>query len=356
MLRSTCLLMAVSALMSFAGCSTTMTDNSESPSQLAAETDLTLVDGNRLRGRIIRTSDDAVVFRVNGEVEPRTYTRSDVMPFSWYLARNANMDVDSSLELARFCLQHDLFDAAAIEMAKVMEQRPSMTDALIEEVARARTERAARLVQESDLALDNGDPRQAERLAAEVVTRFPESRAAASAVAILEVIDLNLGEPADPEALNLHRVAQRAARGSSTQSRLTKSQRYVDRARKRHVSALRTSGSAARERFQWATSDYERALTMLRGMSTEQLQTADALRVSQRMTDVVSERITLSVDFGNFYLNRGSYPQARQVAEEALAIDPESERALTFVRHVEMVTADQEALRRFSRLTGKKYR
>jgi tetratricopeptide (TPR) repeat protein len=330
----------------FAACSSS--SKSETTSEI---TEIALADGTVLEGRVVHTSAETVAFRVDGEEKPRTYKRTDLQPLSWYEARNASMDTDARLELARFCLENDLHEAAEIEMAKVIEMDPSQADELVAEVERARTRRAAELTKESETAFAKGESSKAERLAADVVTRFPETPSVPTAVAILDRIDATVADPGDPDS-----GVQLVARSSQAATQLTTATRYAERARKRHLAALRKSGSAAREDFDRAIEDFERSVRILDGLTTAQDGGVEVVQATQELATVRASLVDAYIDLGNFYLGRGSYPQAREVARDALEVDPQSARAQQFVRHADLVAEDQEALRRFSRLTGRKLR
>ena len=94
------------------------------------------------------------------------------------------------------------------------------------------------------------------------MTRFPDTPSVPAAVAVLEQIDARIADPGDPEA-----GVKLVARSSSAASQLTTAQRYTERGRKRHLGALRKTGSAAREEFDRSIEDFERVFERMYELS-----------------------------------------------------------------------------------------
>ncbi|MFG0318336.1 MAG: hypothetical protein ACF8XB_13755 [Planctomycetota bacterium JB042] len=346
---------ALAALSVAVGCSTveeaTSLDLPVSPGHV------NLADGTTVEGSVKATDAEQIVFLAAGETELRTLRKDQVDPISWYLARSSDASLTAAdrLDLARGAIEDGLFDAAELEMARVVELDASLEEEALLTLEQGRESYAGQLTRESDRALASGDRAVARRLAGRVLTEFPETEAATSAHGLVERLHADIGEPepiveGDAEGLRLVSTSQ-------SDRRLSDAEKYLKRAEKRNLTALQKSGSAARQSFEKAIKDYEKAIGLLDHVIDDgESSVQQRLRAQQARETAVDAAVDAYVDLSSFYMHRGSYPQSREIAEAALELAPTSERAKEMAARAEFVSAEAGRVKKLGRQTGRKLR
>ncbi len=346
---------ALAALSVAVGCSTV--EEATSIELPAAPGHVNLVDGTTVEGSVKATDAEQIVFLAAGETDLRTLRKDQVDPISWYLARSSDSSLTAAdrLELARGAIDDGLFEAAELEMARVVDLDASLEEEALLTLEQGRESYAGRLTRESDRALASGDRAGARRLAGRVLTEFPETEAASSAQGLVERLHADIGEPepvVEEEANGLRLVST-----SKSDRRLSDADKYLKRAEKRNLSALQKSGSAAKQSFENAIKDYEKAIGLLDHVIDDgESSVEQRLRAQQRRESAVDAAVDAHVELASFYMHRGSYPQSQEIAEAALALAPESERAREMVARAEFVSAEAGRVKKLGRKTGRKLR
>jgi len=317
----------------------------------AAPGHLTLADGSVIDGSVISTNVDSVQFAADGAT--RTIPRGDLDPISWYLARSsdASLTAANRLDLARDAMDHGLFHAAEVEVARVVDLDESFEDDAVLTLEKGREDYAAKLTQQSDVALSSGDRQHARRLAGRVLTEFADTEAASTAQGLVERMHAEIGEPEGSES-NLRLVSSRSA-----DKRLATAEKYVTRAEKRNLAALQKSGSSAKQSFENAIKDYTKGIGQLDAVLGDQGAAADTkLRAQQAREKAVASAVDAHIDLASFYMHRGSYPQSEEIANAALKLDPNSARAKQMLAKAEFVSAESARVRKLARKRGKNWR
>ena len=312
---------------------------------------LTLADGSVVEGSVVATDVDGVTFDAGGTTQ--TFARTELDPVSWYLARSSDGGLTAAdrLDLARQAMDHGLFHAAEVEVARVVELDESFEDDAVLTLEKGREDYAAQLTQQSDVALSSGDRRSARRLAGRVLTEFPDTEAATTAQGLVERMHAEIGEPENSES-NLRLVSSRTA-----DKRLAAAEKYVTRGEKRNLSALQKSGSSAKQSFENAIKDYAKAIAEYDKVLGDGKAAADVkLRAQQAREKAVASSVDAHIDLASFYMHRGSYPQSEEIANDALKLDPESQRAKQMVAKAEFVSAESARVRKLARKRGRNWR
>ncbi len=311
---------------------------------------LELTDGSMLEGQVVHASPTEMTIETVGGTT-RTIVRGEVDPMSWYRVRSAGTDltIDDRLELGRFALENGLFEAAEMELSHAAEIAPDKEGEIARILRSAREGHATSLAERSERAFASGDTVEATRRAGEVLTRFPETKAAGRAQNLVVMMNADLGE-SEPTEINL--VADRGA-----DRRLKDAEKYVTRGQKRNLTALRETGSKAGDAFEGSSDDYQRAISLLdKALMSSDLTPEQNLRAQELRHRATEEAVDVQINLARMYVNRGSYPQAVEVMDGALELDPENERALTYRKQVEFVSDEAARIRKLGRKTNQKLR
>lgn len=310
---------------------------------------LAMQDGSVISGNVVKTSADTVIFQIDGETIPQTISRADLDPLSFYVARTSspNLTVMNRVELARFNMKHGLFHCAEIEVDQVVIDDPNLAEQLSLEIRESREKYAAELTKQSDRCLADGDIHGAEILAAQVLTEFSDTRAAASAKELVEKVHAEIGDTS-------HDVTPQLVSSKSGSMTVGNAQKYSSRAKKRNLVALQKSGSGARKSFENSISDNLKALEILNTIiEKKKSDPEDLMRAQTMRKQVLRDSVDVSLNLANFYLSRGSYPQAEEAATKALEIDPTSERARRELDRAVFVSDESARVRKLGRKKGR---
>lgn len=312
---------------------------------------LTLTDGTVLSGEVVDSDAGGLMFQVADEEEPRRLVRARLEPASWLVTRSARPDltVDDRLGLVHAALDAGLYEVAEVEAAKALELDPSAEEDVLAAWRDGCAAYAQVLADEAEQAFGDGDRRLAERQAARVLTLFPETPAAAAAEDVVERLHADIGQP---EWTGVELVAS-----ADADRRLRQAEQYVGRAQKRNLAGLQRSGSDARRSFEGAAADYQKAIQLLDQIAgNSQADPPDRLAARELRDEAVLAAVDVHINLANFMMNRGSYPQAGEAIDEALALAPDNARALAHKNRIATVAGEAERVRKLSRKLGKKLR
>jgi hypothetical protein len=311
---------------------------------------ISLKDGVTGAANVIDTTVDSITVSLSKDDTTVTVTlkAAQMDPYSFYEIRRDYMEesAESHLRLALFCVDHGMFSRARYHADRARALDPAYVEKvraipdLLHSVADKVLESARKAYDENDLAT-------AERLAAAILTRFPDSPAATQADALLAHI-------ADKEQA---RQAKRrvevlvAARKAAGQDQTTKAAEHdailapiLDRlelARKLRSQGLRERDNArALSALEAAAVEYGRSLGMIEKSAAEHAEDPALVSVlALGDGQVRAEAISCLVAVGSLRIAAGSFAEAEKVAGRALALDPESEAALGFRATVSLATA-----------------
>ncbi len=319
------------------------------PPALAGE-QITLKDGVTGVANIIDTTHDSIT--VSFVKDDATVTlklkASQLDPYSFYEIRRDYMEesAENHLWLAGFCVKEGMFARAKFHLdearaldadyVKKVEAMPGVVNGV-----------ASSVLKYARNAYDAGDQETAERLAAAVVTRFPESPAAVQAVALLSHLDDKEQVREAKRRMEVMKSA-RAAIGETEEAKLAARNKLlapiydrVDLARKiRARGLLEKNTSRARKTLEAAGAEYEKALEMIETLSGEHADDRALISVlAVGDIQIREDAVSCYINAGSIMVGRGSYTEAEKLARRALSIDPDSEDALSFQATVSTAAA-----------------
>jgi tetratricopeptide (TPR) repeat protein len=301
-----------------------------------------LRNGSELRGTVSSTTEDRMTIRLDAPAGAiATFTRDQVEPHSWYVARSQTIgdDANARLDLARYCVANGLFFAAERQLDRVTVASTDLAPAATKLRAEAREAGARRLIELAREAIVKNDLAHAASLAATVSRRYEETAAAPDALVIVNDIAQRRSE------LEQARIAesQRRAGEQKAQALIATLKEFVARmeqARRQNVTGLRTKDlSGAQSAFNGAARKF---VAVIADVDARADKTDDELaaRLREVRADAVTEAIEAHVNMGSLYLVRGSFTTAEQHANEALALDPKSAYAREFRARVELAAGE----------------
>ena len=311
---------------------------------------ITLKDGVTGVVNIIDTTHDSITVSIVKDDATVTLKlkAGQLDPHSFYEIRRDYMgeSAENHLRLALFCVKAGMFarakyhlnEATALDPAyvKKVEAIPGVVDGV-----------AAAVLKHARLAYDADDLEAAERLAAAVVTRFPESPAAVQAEALLSHLDDKEQVRETKRRLEVMKSAREAI-GEEEDAKLAERNKLLapiydrmDLARKMRSQGLRERNtSRARKALEAAGAEYEKVLEIIEKLSEEH-STDRALISVLALGDIHirEDAVSCYVNAGSIMVGRGSYIEAEKLVRRALAIDPDSEDALSFQATVSTAAA-----------------
>lgn len=304
-----------------------------------AEQLIHLRGGRFVRGTVVSSTPDSVTCRYTpdgGEETTVTVSKDVFDPYFFYGVRDRAINsAKDRIELARFCVDNEMYSRAKVQMDFAREADPDVVEEFMQnEFPKIREGLAERLLEAGRRALRRGSTKNAKQYASFVLTKFEGTKAEAGAEKLLDEIQATIDEQ-DAKARERHRElderkAKRAAQKEERQTErvfepIDKLMAEGQKANSRGLKEKNTGG--ARDAFSSAANKYKQAAKRAEaGLKGEQ-----DPEVTKALQEVHAQAVNGAVQA---YLNaahslssRGSYKQAVQFCNLALEVDPDSAEA-----------------------------
>jgi len=299
---------------------------------------VSLKHGSTFQGDFISSTDRTLTFHVFGEGQPRTFTRDELTPSSWFTGRSltAGDNAQAHLKLASFCEQNKLIMGAELELSKAVEIDPSLKDEVDKRYAALRNDHAKLLTETAQHAMDQGQPILADQLSSRVVSHYPDSSSAAEAKTIFASTQKIATQRRDASRAQTEKLEDNEWKGT-----LKQIHDQMDAGAKRNTDGLNSTQQDQQvEDLTIGIRDYRHAIAQLDGLVKTNSVPAEVIGQATAMKkDCVNDVVTMSISLAGVYANRTSYNDAQNVINEALTIAPDDHRLLEYRNEIQSMSA-----------------
>jgi hypothetical protein len=318
---------------------------------LAATEMVMLKDGTTGMAEIVSTAEDSITVRFEtpeGTAGETTLRASRLDEHSFYSVRSKHMEqtVENHVKLAIWAAENGLFKRAKHQMDQARKLDPEI-DSKIEARPEIMQGIADRLAAAAKRAYEKGDLEHAYELAQLVATRFKETTWGDKAVEALDKLEAEMAQIEAEESAARERKIEEAAdeearaAADARHRALVPIEKRQDAGRRKNSQGLRANNrSTAKRHFEAAAADFQAALRSVEstrrsaGDDQELLALLDDLEGEMR-----SDGVNAWINAGNIDLWRDHFNGARDAGEKALAIDPNSSAAKSFMNKVHIARA-----------------
>jgi hypothetical protein len=307
----------------------------------SASADVTLKNGEWLKGKVVSSDAASIEFLVEGSESPRRIARDELTATSWYQSRSETIGEDAKgrLELATWCIDNKLYANAQDELIRARDLDPALAEPAEAEWTRCFEEGAKEALTLAENNLKTGNYKGARRFASLILLKAPETSSAARAQEILDQLDAD--EQATPQVEKSMRLTREQIEADPRYKKMTQ---LIEAGRKANRSGLKaTSLSAGTRDFERATKAFKEAIAVIDEFLAKEdpAQLPDnGERARAFRAELVDETIETYINWGGLLAVRSSYNNAMELANQAILMDQKSERAQEFRAHVQSLAAE----------------
>ena len=304
-----------------------------------AQNEIVLEDHHLLRGRVVSSTPDAVVFEhtVGTEKKEITFQAADVDPHSFYIIRShaiGTKDASAHVVLGKYCIANGLYTRARNQFIAAMKLDKSLVDQLTPLMGQCRDGTSGLILNRALAAKAEGKPHEAYRLSIEAIRHYGDTKGGEEARKLHDSLHTEMEQK---------RIAEAAARElKEGEHALAPIQEELQRA-----AAENKAGLQAREQsqqlhaFEKAEKSYDHILGQLDRIQKEHSHSDQlAQEIESARDGVKSSLIEVRLNHGSVLLTRSDFQGALKEANKALAVDPDSGAAKSFCARVESSSAD----------------
>lgn len=307
---------------------------------VAVGEEVLLNDGGAIEGEVVSADKTGVTVKHG---EKSTLVGPDELDPHYYYTqwskRITKGDAQAHLDIAVYAFENGLFNQARSQYRKAQRIDKELTKKFEEEVIPELKEGvAAQLLDKARKAIDDGDYKTAEKIVAKILTRLENTRAAAQAREVLASVHLwELNKDQEKLVKHLARYLpkdeEKALKSrEKVAAKLGPIEKRIDRARGKVTKGLRTKTSNRQKGvFQSAAKDFESAIKMIDKAIAEAGDDQAFVEYANELRSIaVREAIDAYVHAGGVLMVRSSFNDALEMANKALALDPDSAAAKKF--------------------------
>jgi tetratricopeptide (TPR) repeat protein len=317
----------------------------------AEQEEIMLRSGLTAMVEVVETGPESVTvkFTTKEGGSGTTKLRADNMdPHSFYEIRKRHMEktVENHVRLAVWLASNGLFKRAKRQMDAARALEPDL-DEKIEAMPDVMEGIADHLVKAAKRHYEKGDLELCYEIASLLATRFPETAGGMLARDVLEELAQEVEEKAQAKerkreaAIQAEQDAEKKKAAQARDTVLDNLERSLSLGRRhmntglqeRNQSQARRAFDAAAQQFTRLLGQIEKAKGSAKGDETL------VQELTQLEGDVRNEAVRANINAGNILLTRGSRNQAMRYAEAAIALDPESGAAKSFMNNVRLAAA-----------------
>ena len=293
--------------------------------------------GDTFTGRVLDDDGEHVQFETaEGMIMKIPY--ADLAPesiFDLMRHRTAKDDAKGQIAVGDYAAEHGLFRDATRAYGLAVAADPSTKDEIDKRLANLSQTASASLMAEAKKSESNGQHKDARAYLGEIMKQYPESATAKDASSMLTSINDTMKEDHDKE------VAQKESDEMKHEldpiSKLYKT--MLDKVHDGLQNSSNQSGSI--DDFKKALDEGERALKKVAELRKK---ASDGGPMSEALDSlggkIKDESVEATVHLADAYTLRGSYNQATEVINKALAADPKNERLIAMREQIASDNAD----------------
>jgi len=298
-----------------------------------------LKDGQLIKGEAV--SFEEATQTLNFKMEDgstRAFKLDELDKRSVYLVNQSKVpkdDAGKQIRIGNLARDSELFAHAMRHYGYAEKADPSRKPAIDAERAKLRQLAAAYGMKKAQEASAKGDKAEAEKWLMKVVEKVPDEPQAKEAAAILE------------QSYAVARGEKEAKAQSNASEQLKKDlqpgkKNYDDMVKKTQQGLTqKTTGSASTSAWESALNDGGRALDLLDKLVKKYPDPKTQETLGGYRTIVVNQMVELHLHLASAYTTRSSYNKALACANQALALDPQSQQALSARARIEQAAAER---------------
>lgn len=295
--------------------------------------------GEMLEGEIQSVDEKGMVVKTDQETVTLEPHRVDAHFYYTQWSKRVKGDAKAHLRLAVFAYENGMFNQSRSQYRKAQRLDKALVERFEKEmIPQIKEGIADQLLTLVKSAIERKDWSAAKRIASKILTQLEDTKAAEKARDALASVHMwQLSADEEHLVRSLARYLPKdEAKALQVQERIVKKlapiESRIEKARKLGAKALRTKSTNRQKNiFQQVAKRFEKIVEDLDKL------TADAgddealkARIQANRDIAVREAINAYVNAGNTYLVRRSYDEALHMADLALALDPDSQAALSF--------------------------
>ena len=308
-----------------------------------AEKELVMLnDGVSGMGEIVSTTETSikVKFEIDGNPGEAVLLASRLDPHNFYGIRMKHMEhtVENHVRLAVWAAQNGLFKRAKFQMDRARDLDPEI-EAKIKDKPEIMAGIAQRLVDSARAAYKKGDLKLALELASLLATRFAETEQGELAASVLDKLEAEIEAKANAKASAREKLVADQAEGAAKEEAQKRNavmkglEKVQRRGQKQNTSGLRANNrSTGKRHFESAAKDFKNVLKMIDARRKSHTDDAELMgMLDQLEAEVKGEAVAAYINAGNIELWRQNYNGAQDYGNQAVAVDPESQAAKSFL-------------------------
>lgn len=280
-----------------------------------------MVSGKVWQGRVVSMEDTSVEITTTGGATMKLPLQNLTMESRYRIRRSRadNDDAKSQMDLAFWCADHSLYMDARRHFRRAVDLDAALTPDINEKVAGYRTKAANEWLAQARQLQADGKPKEARRLLTRIVKELPLEDAAKDATALLA--------DEHTEHLTAARKTVVAEHDDAVEAKLEPALKHYEKMLDETHKALLAGSKQgpAIKGFEAALKEGDRSKAALNGLfegSREQLDGKLGAAVKGLEQKIADEMTQATIHLCDAYLMRGSYNDAADVVNKALANDP----------------------------------
>jgi tetratricopeptide (TPR) repeat protein len=307
-----------------------------------AEQLIHLKGGRFVRGTIVSSTADAVTARhtPEGGVEETVTVSADYFdPYFFYGVRDKAIgdNAKERIELAKYCVDNEMYSRAKIQMDRARAADPQVVEEFMKtEFPKIKEGLAERLLEAGQRALRRGSTKNAKKYASLILTKFEGTKAEAEAEKLLDQVQATIDEKHAKDRERRRELEekkiQRAAKTEAAQEErlfepIDKLMAQGKEANTRGLKAKNTGG--ARDAFSSAATKYKHAAKRAEAGLKSQKDPEITKALQETHAQAINGAVQAYLNAAHSLSSRGSYKQAVEFCNKALAVDPDNAEAKT---------------------------
>lgn len=293
--------------------------------------------GNVYHGVVLSSDAASATIKLRGDEKSQKVEAAVFDPHCFYSIRDRALGDDAAgrIELAKFCVDNDLFSRAKVQMDRARQIDEKVVEKfMVEEFPKIKEGLAARVMEAANRAFKVGSTKNAHKYASLVLTKFGGTSYDAEATALLKKVQAKID--ADQEKRRAQRRKSEAANATIDANKeaakrdavLAPVEKAIDAAEAANQRGL-TGKNLSKQKagFEQAASKYKHAISLCDSHS-KKTKEPDLLKALSEMSATATQgAVQAYLNLANAMSSRGSYVQGTEYCNKALAIDPNNAEA-----------------------------
>ena len=299
-----------------------------------------LKGGRFYRGVVLSSTATTLTGKVknaDGVYETHTVSAEDCDDYFFYGVRNRHIgkDAKARIELAKWCVDHDMFSRAKAQMDQARAADPKIVEEFMKtEFPKIKEGLAAKLLKAGQRSLRRSSPKNALKYASLILTKFEGTKSVADAEKLADEAQKRIDEKQAKDRARRRKAAEKkeAAKEKTTVDQrdkmLSPCEKLIDQGEALNARGLKAKNlSDKKSAFESAAAKFKAAIrhcdTQLKGEIGD---TATKALNEERAT-AVAGGVSAYLNLAFTYSSRGSYKKATDYTNAALSLDPNSAEA-----------------------------